>query len=30
LTAEFFAGRGVRYLPPLRLYLVVSLLPPWS
>ena len=26
MTAEFFAGRGVRYLPPLRLYLVVSLL----
>lgn len=24
LTAEFFAGRRVRYLPPIRLYLVVS------
>jgi hypothetical protein len=26
LTAEFLAGRRVRYLPPLRLYLVVSVL----
>jgi len=26
LTAEFLAGRRVRYLPPVRLYLVVSLL----
>jgi hypothetical protein len=26
LTAEFFAGHRMRYLPPLRLYLVVSLL----
>lgn len=26
LTAEFLAGRRVRYLPPLRLYLVLSLL----
>jgi hypothetical protein len=24
LTAEFFAGRRVRYLPPFRLYLVIS------
>ena len=26
LTAEFFAGRRMRYLPPFRLYLVISLL----
>ncbi len=26
LTAEFFAGRRARYLPPLRLYLVLSFL----
>ncbi|HET9473089.1 MAG TPA: DUF3667 domain-containing protein, partial [Steroidobacteraceae bacterium] len=26
LTSEFFAGRRVRYLPPFRLYLVISLL----
>src|SRR5689334_11555151 len=24
LTSEFFAGRRVRYLPPFRLYLVIS------
>ena len=24
LTREFFAGRRVRYLPPFRLYLVIS------
>src|SRR5690348_17620300 len=26
LTREFFAGRRVRYLPPFRLYLVISVL----
>ena len=26
LTAEFFRGRRARYIPPLRLYLVCSLL----
>jgi hypothetical protein len=26
LTSEFFAGRRMRYLPPFRLYLVISLL----
>ena len=26
LTCEFLAGRRVKYLPPLRLYLVLSLL----
>ena len=26
LTSEFFAGRRVRYLPPFRLYLVISVL----